>query len=69
MTYDHWKTTEPDQFVDHGQCSKCGSKHPIHKMWGEDHSDELLCDGCFRIEQSEPNADDYADRAEWSARR
>ena len=48
MTYDHWKTTEPDPWVGEpvGECHWCGRRAVLYRTWLSP-IETWLCGNCF----------------------
>lgn len=49
MTYDHWKTTEPEPNEPWDVCDCCRRPYLMRKLW--DYGDKLLCDECVPNEE------------------
>ncbi len=48
MSYDHWKTTEPDPCPDPPprQCDCCGKMRPLTRCWAFGNLETFACDEC-----------------------
>lgn len=46
MTYDTWKTTEPESDEPVGQCDCCARMLPLHRVWAFGNLETWACDEC-----------------------
>ena len=69
MTYDHWKTTNPDdEFLgpdpeeedDFNECDDCGELSD-NLDWLDKHGKHLLCPACMRKAEQQDEAADRGD--------
>jgi hypothetical protein len=58
-TYDEWKTTNPADFADDGECDCCARKRPLTQCFTSCGLETWACDECRGIE---PDPDDERDR-------
>jgi len=52
MTYDSWKTTEPDEPDEWMTCDHCGKRKPLSRMqvvWAPGDNATWVCDDCLDI--------------------
>jgi hypothetical protein len=52
MTYDHWKTTEPEPFDEEpkGECDCCGRVRPLTRCWPFG-METFACDECRGVDE------------------
>lgn len=62
MTYDHWKSTEPD-YDDGtmGDCDCCSKYRPLSRCWAYG-IETWACDECRGFEESEPRTEEDLDQ-------